>query len=138
MNETTFENAIVGDRVWDFGAGWGKIDSMPLFPEDYMRVEFHNAIASRYEAYNLNGVNIYDQKQTLFWDEIKFEAPPRPKRMVKKVVEGYVNLQEMETGVYSFCLPVWNDKEEAERKRFKDKIYLGEPFFIHHEYEVEE
>ncbi len=32
-----------------------------------------------------DGVLQGESRQTVFWDEIKFEPPPRPKRKVKKI-----------------------------------------------------
>ena len=84
-NETTFENAKVGDRVWwfnqrVFGGIVRKTDAAI-----WVAFQEYDTI-----AFNLNGER--HGLQELFWDEILFVAPPRPKRMVKKTLEGWVNV----------------------------------------------
>lgn len=39
MAETTFENAQVGDKVWDVKLGWGFVASMPDGEEPMYEVE---------------------------------------------------------------------------------------------------
>lgn len=129
MNETTFENAKVGDRVWDFDDGWGTLSrsmltSHPSYP---LEVRFST---NKIGIYTISGISFGGEKQTLFWDEVKFEAPPRPKRKVKKVVVGWVNIYS------SQCGSIYDTPSEARRNR--DAACLGEPLLIKHEYEIEE
>lgn len=73
---TTFETAKIGDKVWCSKLGWGEIrntsrsESYPL----YVRFQSGN-----YEAYTLDGFfDKDDVSRSLFWDEVKFEAPKKP------------------------------------------------------------
>lgn len=85
MTTTTFENARVGDRVWDFNRGWGTI-SQPFNSSNVFKVEF----ANDFGWYDNNGMQSA-RIRTLFWDEIRFEPPPQPKRKVKKWMRLYKN-----------------------------------------------
>jgi len=85
---TTFENAKVGDKVWDFYYGWGKVtrigvsefgDTMAVL----LWVEFN---FNKRKAYKPNGADVNANYRTLFWDEIKFEIPAQPLRM--KLIHG--------------------------------------------------
>ena len=76
---TTFETAKVGDRVWDIVRGWGTIKSTSFanakgFP---ILVKLDNNPTDA--SYNLQGIYyIGHLKPSLYWDEIKFEAPKKP------------------------------------------------------------
>lgn len=88
---TTFEKAKVGDRVFSSVYGWGTIDDTNCNNNYPIHVNF----GSHYhDTYTFEGYN--DKKlpyRTLFWDEIKFEIPEMPKRMVKvKKVNEYWKL----------------------------------------------
>ena len=72
--ETTFENAKIGDRVWCMLCGWGKVESIGTEPYP-IEVCFDSG---RFELYAYNGRLIEKYNQSLFWDEIKFQVPPRP------------------------------------------------------------
>ena len=127
--ETTFENAKVGDRVWDFNLGWGKVikvlkgDSFPIEVRFYI-----GEGRSDYESYTINGSELDNVRRTLFWDEIKFGIPTRPKRLVKKTVEYWGNIYKK-----SGCLH--DTKEEADREACTDRIAC---IRLTGEYEVEE
>lgn len=75
MNETTFENACVGDRVWWFNQReWGPI--IRFLPDK-------NKIFASFSKFDLVEFNLKGErhgKQELFWAEIPIVAPPRPKR----------------------------------------------------------
>lgn len=72
---TTFETAKVGDKVWCMKSGWGKISRID--DRNYpIAVSFPN---DEFKTYTLGG--FYDNDditQSLFWDEIVIEAPPKP------------------------------------------------------------
>ena len=73
---TTFETAKVGDRVWSIKEGWGKvyrIDDDPNYP---LVVKYDGG---EYDTFTFGGYVLKaDRKQTLFWDEVKIEAPVKP------------------------------------------------------------
>lgn len=125
--ETDFSSAKVGDRVWDFIYGWGKIlpENKRINRELYpIYVQFDSGVCDAYSYDGVNGLG----KRTLFWDEIHFEIPPRPKRKVKKVIEGWVDVSILAEILHK-------TKEDA---RYHSGISTREPLYIHHEYEVEE
>lgn len=88
---TTFENARAGDRVWDFNLLRGEIIRI-VEPDQYNRenrtllVRFANNNDVWFRA---DGVACGRVVCTLFWDEIKFEPPPQPKRKVKKIIKVF-------------------------------------------------
>jgi hypothetical protein len=84
-----FRNAKLGDRVWCFRLGWGEVikiihnDTYPL------QVRSENG---KLATYTDDGRIFIDESATLFWDEIKYEIPTKPKRMVTKTIEVWVNV----------------------------------------------
>ena len=76
---TTFETARVGDRVWSIEHGWGVVKRLERMFTNPMLVEFSGEV---YVTYKLDGAqhsrHSQCRTQTLFWDEVKFEAPQKP------------------------------------------------------------
>jgi hypothetical protein len=84
MEETTFENAVVGDRVWSIVYGWGEIVSISnaSFTDCPLRVAFSGAVSLAHMNYNRNGIMKGSCGQrTLFWSEVKIDAPVRPSKL---------------------------------------------------------
>lgn len=82
---TTFENAKVGDKVWDYHFGWGEIvdiESICLFP---LSVSF---LTRAPLTYTFTGAFQETLNQTLFWDEIKFKVPTQPIQVKMKMIHG--------------------------------------------------
>lgn len=104
MNETTFENAQVGDRVWDFRYGWGTVSKIEEGKRHQLKVDLDYGA---YLYFTFTGQYIEsDLNRTLFWDEVKFEAPPRPKRKTKKTIEGWAHIhKDGRVGIYAHCVP---------------------------------
>lgn len=77
MNSTTtFETAKVGDKVWSIEYGWGVIQSTSHTYTNPILVRFAE---DDYMSFKLSGSQFHEYRhQTLFWDEIKFEAPQKP------------------------------------------------------------
>ena len=78
MKEISFENAIIGDRVWTIEDGWGsivKIDDKSKYP---IKVEFEprGKLTFTKRGFYL----LTDKRQSLFWDELKYEVPTKPIR----------------------------------------------------------
>lgn len=118
--ETTFENAVVGDKVWDeHRKEYGLISEIT---NEEIKVQFPSITISYY----LDGTAISKYVRTLYWD--KLVIPCRPKRKVKKVIEGWYNIYP-DRGLYSL-------ESRADERALPSR--LGKAHFIHHEYEVEE
>lgn len=140
MNETTFENAKQGDRVWSLVFGWGTIiqydASNNTFPIHIRFDKYGNGV------YTYSATGLWDncQQRSLFWDEIKITPPPRPKQKVKKVVEGWVNVYPKNYNIFHDYFYVSNTlyKTKEDAIKIRNKHAMGDPCFIHHEYEVEE
>lgn len=80
--ETTFENAKVGDKVWSIQCGWGRISE--ILPGGYpITVEFN---PFKCDGFTYCGkFRITDNDQSLFWDEVKIEAPVKPKKKLEQL-----------------------------------------------------
>jgi hypothetical protein len=107
--ETTFENARAGDRVWSVEHGWGEI--IQILPHKDCKL---NVLVGedRIVAITEDGKNSPQERaQRWFWDEVKIEAPPRPKRKVKRTIEGWVNIYPYPSGRSI----LYDSKEEADR-----------------------
>jgi hypothetical protein len=111
-----FSNAKVGDKVWDFTYGWGKIYNIDLNSDYPIKVERLNEMD---ESYTFDGKLGDEEAPTLFWDEIKYEIPTKPKRMVTKTVEVWETVYNLEPNPPgSRCF-----HESLEHcKRFRSKI----------------
>lgn len=86
MSTTTFEDAKIGDKVYSSMFGWGEIiyiDESNRYP---LGVRFLNTAIDNY-YFTLEGFYHIDTPiQSLFWDEVKIEAPKKPIKM--KLVNG--------------------------------------------------
>ena len=80
---TTFENAQVGDRVWDFNYGFGIISKIDKNSTYSILVNFDKQDVC---VFNKDGKIFSEVSRTLFWDEIKFKVPTQPQRM--KLING--------------------------------------------------
>jgi hypothetical protein len=81
-----FSNAKVGDRVWSFIHGWGVIIKVGRSSDFPIYVEFSAANGDGYESYSYEGRSLLsDYHPTLFWDEINFTIPNKPKTRYKLI-----------------------------------------------------
>ncbi len=76
-----FDGIKVGDKVWSFEHGWGIVKELVYNLPYPIGVLFNN---NQYETFTLDGKKEQFCNQTLFWDEIKFEIPTRPKAELKE------------------------------------------------------
>ena len=83
----TFEDARVGDRAWCYFNGWGVISGVARTDVDFpITMDF----GIKEETYTFDGYMFFDvMNPCLFWDEIKFTAPPMPERVRYKNVNGF-------------------------------------------------
>lgn len=121
-----FADARVGDSVYSTTYGDVTIISINRADIYYLKVTTQGGHILLYtlEGYSINATPI----QSLFYSKPIFDIPPPPKRTVKKVIEGWINLYN-DTACDNV---IYNTKEAA------DLMGVGEAHFIHHEYEVEE
>lgn len=81
----------VGRRVWSFTLGWGIIIEVKSLDLEYP-IKIHFDLGRIVHLYTEDGKHYEGERQTLFWDEIKFKEPPKPKRKVKKQIEYWANI----------------------------------------------
>lgn len=141
MNETTFENAKVGDRAWDAAYGPMTIcemgtDSLIAKTDAGERFQFnvggHIFIGMDTRAC----IIFYAPNRTLFWSEVQITPPPRPKRMKKVEIVRYVNAYKNHRNPDDYILEYSITKDEAEECAEKYAIAIAVPVTI--PFEVEE
>lgn len=127
MNETTFENCRVGDKVYymDMEAIVYRVEQESGYP---ILIKLREGVTI---SFTIDGRGFVHGPQVLFWAPVKVEAPPRPKRMVRNTADGGVNFYPHGIVIYTF-----NTGQEADRSATSDR--LGKAHHIIHEYEVEE
>lgn len=118
MNRT-FENAKIGDRVWDFSYGWGNIISVTKGYPFPIGVNFSNG-KTFYYKFNGN-YNDTDINPRLFWDEIKFEIPEKPFDLESELRK--LKIVEFKDDEKNYFL-LWDNREER----------IGCNFFYNAEY----
>ena len=126
-----FEKARVGDKAWCIQLGDVEIiDNYTRHPTYPVPVQVKDA-TGQYEEYTIKGhLNESDVFPSLFWSKPVFEMPQKPKRKVKKVLHGWVNIHRNDTISY-----VHSTKESARKVASSDAIACVE---INQEYEIEE
>lgn len=78
-----FRDAKVGDRVWDFLYGYGKVVEVN---KDELWVEFKSLYLDKKRVYTFDGIlGGVGYPQTLFWDKIKFDMPFSLENELKKL-----------------------------------------------------
>ncbi len=96
-----FEDAQVGDRVWDFVLGWGIITSIKEKSDFPLTVIFD---CKDYYIYTLEGKGYRsDLQPRLFWNEIKFEIPEKPfdlERLLKELKVKIFTIEERNCYLY--------------------------------------
>ena len=96
-----FDGVKKGDRVWSFEFGWGEVISI-LYGGgtgggDIFKVKFPQG-DYWYDFYGKRGIS----SQTLFWDEIKFNIPEKPKIKLK---ENKYKIDLLANKVYTLEMP---------------------------------
>src|SRR3990172_10855855 len=85
-----FKGLRVDDQIYVVGFGnvfvdhvapHGSIDVYPIHIRDI-------------GWYTLEGIRRGEKHPSAFWSDPHIVAPPRPKRMVKKIIEGWVNIYD--------------------------------------------
>ena len=142
MTEPYFKGIKVGDKVWELNreepytvVEIKVVDKSYLFP----------ILLSHGSHITYDGKYVTYHPQCCFWDKVIITPPPRPKRMVEKVVEGYINIYPtqrpyplgFEVEYYAWVSRLYSTREEADRNA--DTIdRIGEAFFIRHIYLMED
>jgi len=127
-----FEKAKVGDKCWSIQLGdCVIIDTRQslVYP-----IQVRNTTGNKVHSYTTTGHDLCnDIAPSLFWSKPVFEMPPQPKRMVKKVLHGWVNIYPNDIVKFTHC--IYATKENASKGARPDVITCIE---INQEYEVEE
>ena len=80
MNETTFENAQVNDKVYDILRGWGTVIRKTL-SHNTIEVSFPNHSRGTYFK---DGKADRRENRRLYWEQPEIHADPRPARDIQK------------------------------------------------------
>jgi hypothetical protein len=136
-----FRDAKVGDRVWTVEWGWGTIIETHYAKNYPVKVKFDRT--SNDGSFTSDGRWRDDAvAPSLFWNEVKIIPPPRPKRKVKRVVEGWMCLYNGLSGddIVAGTTHLYTTKEGALKGAGCSSFCGGRPVlvFVRHEYEVEE
>lgn len=124
-----FRDAKVGDKCWTIQLGDATIIGINRNSSYPIRAGNEYGVSEDYTFCGKLWVkNIHP---SAFWSNPNIQPPPRPKRKVKKVVEGWVNVYPdyVVGGIYG---------SKFIAVELGGSNVIGDPFFIHHEYEVEE
>lgn len=76
-----FDGISYGNKVWSIVYGWGEVTVVGL---ELFTVNFYAGPSTA--KYDLEGRTTPEQYRTLFWNEVIFTSPARPKSKVKKIV----------------------------------------------------
>lgn len=98
----------VGDKLWDFEKDW-VIVTFIANPKNNL-YPIHVKVADTINTYTESGKPFSTSNRTLFWDEIKFDIPPPPKKKVKKWQWVYLG----KDGKYFLTDYHYATREEAE------------------------
>jgi hypothetical protein len=84
FSKNDFSKAKIGDEVWSIHQGWGVVKEINLHEQYPIGVSFRGETC---QTFTFDGRCWIGHKYpTLFWNEIQFEIPERPKRKVKKEI----------------------------------------------------
>lgn len=128
-----FKEAKVGDRVWHIIYGWGTIITIEhrwLAP-----IEFRYDYEGNIDRVNFDGK--YEDIElfpSVFWGPIELkEIPQRPKRFVKKKIEGWANIYERRP----VSLIVYPFPQDAQKGAMHGRLG-NKSYWVSFEIEVEE
>ena len=88
MNETTFENVQVNDKVYDILRGWGTIVEIRS-QHNTIEVSFPNHSRG---TYFIDGKADRRENRRLYWEQPEIHADPRPARATRKTITKYANV----------------------------------------------
>lgn len=132
-----FEGVWIGDKVYSITWGEGNVVAFTKDKDIDYPIVVKFKLKEGLENFTIGGVYNRNCPQSLFWSRPEFKIPGKPKRKVKKIIEGYVNNypDSIDDGFYTVTRRVYSTKEEANTSRLDGR--LGEAQFIRHVYEIE-
>jgi len=86
-----FKGLEINDKVWSLEFGWGIVGDISYNEDDFLIFVRFEEEFECFETYTHNGIKLCSKsrRQTLFWDEIKFNIPERP------IIKLYENKYEI-------------------------------------------
>lgn len=88
-----FSNVKINDEVFHLRYGKCVVSAVPKKQHDYFNITCIDAIGKFDIRLTVTGrMNEFDLNPCVFWDEVKIVPPPKPKRKVEKIVEGWINI----------------------------------------------
>ena len=123
MNETTFENARIGDKVFEITHGHGVI----IKKDDFLTVEFNLYSHMQYdESGKPRGSGI----RSLYWAVPEVIAPARPVRKIKKNITHYVNVFKKDDHYYSVTYQTAQDARNGIAFQYSQRVVEAMPIEI--------
>lgn len=124
----------IGRRVWDLTRGFGTISD---YDDKENNLDSVYIVTVRYDthgelSYSTTGKYLPFLNPQLFWDELKFEEPPKPKRKIKRQTELWGNVY-LHPQAYTIT---YSSREEADKYACKSNRVAC--VRLTGEYEVEE
>ena len=139
--ENDFSNVKVGDKVFHILHGWGEvtmIDNERYTPK-YFRVRFEG-IAESLSFWKNGRGTMCDKNPSVFWDEVKIFTPPKPKRIVEKTIEGWINIypySEDDIDIVAKSCNLYKSSKLADQLALIEKR-IGDAYHVIHRYIIEE
>jgi len=132
-----FSGIKIDDKVWDVVYGWGEVVDIEHNDIDNFKVKFEKG--RNYENYDFNGVR-YGCKycnQTLFWDEVRIEAPDRPMIELEDDYSNTLQKAYFQPNINSFHLAkrftrllALRDQECPDSRDFNNPRWGDEVYYI--------
>ena len=120
--ETTFENAELGDKVYDIAYGPGLISAK--YPAGHLTVEFNLHSHMQYDESGCPGGSTV---RRLYWDIPEIIAPVRPKRKIKKNITHYVNVFKKDDHYYSVTYQTAQDARMGIAYQYSQRVVEARP-----------
>ena len=106
-----FDGIKVGDKVWDFVYGYGKVVDANYLSDFPIKVEFEES--KNDNSYTKDGKVNYDTNQTLFWGKLEFKDNSKSETELEKEnevrIEKVFVLKTVENKYFTFNYVKKND-----------------------------
>ena len=142
--ENDFSNVKVNDMAFHVRYGWNIVSATPKTNNSYFEITFTDNLGSFTIKFTRTGrMDESDLNPCVFWNEVKIVAPPKPKRKVEKVIEGWINIYLNDTtdidNLFVTVCGLYKSRNLADlHTHTYTKQRLGDAYHLLHLYTVEE
>jgi len=137
--ENDFRKARIGDKVFHIMYGWGEISELNSNTFGVVFTDKNNKRITSWFFYNGKSDSNYINP-SVFWDEAIITPPPKPKRKVEKILEGWLNIYPNKTcnnDLSAMCYSLYKSQDLADKTARKERR-IGESCYVIHKYTIEE